>query len=398
MSRLTKPSTQMPRGKADRESIARIIRLASICHKPPRTGTLAMKLQELLGVELPVIQAPMAGFQVSALAIAVSNAGGLGSLPCALLPPEAMRKELEAIRDATSLPYNVNFFCHEPPQPDAERESTWRAALEPFFAEYGIDAASIPAGAGRIPFSAAAADILEEFEPPVVSFHFGLPDAELVARVKSWGAKVLGCATTVEEALWLEAGGADAIIAQGVEAGGHRGIFLSEDISTQPSTFALIPQIVDAVKVPVIATGGIADARGIAAAFALGAAGVQIGSAYLWCPESKISAPHRAALKSARDDSTALTSLMTGRPARGIINRVMREIEPVSDVAPEFPLAAGALAPLRAKAEAQGSGDFSPMWAGQAAALGRAMPAGQLTKTLAAEALERMGALATSKR
>jgi nitronate monooxygenase len=172
---------------------------------------------------------------------------------------------------------------------------------------------------------------------------------------------------------------------------------LSDDITTQAGTFALVPQIVDAVKVPVVAAGGITDARGIAAAFALGAAGVQVGTAYLWCPEAKISTPHRAALMSTRDDGTALTNLMTGRPARGIVNRLMREIGSISDVAPEFPLAAGALAPLRASAEAQGSGDFSPMWAGQAAALGRAMPAGELTRALAAEALQLMRTLASSK-
>jgi nitronate monooxygenase len=207
---------------------------------------------------------------------------------------------------------------------------------------------------------------------------------------------VVSSATTAAEARWLEARGVDAIIAQGNEAGGHRGIFLSNDIGAQVGTFALVPQVVDAVKVPVIAAGAVTDARAIAAAFALGAAGVQIGSAYLWCPESKISAPHRAALKSARDDGTAVTNLMTGRPARGIVNRLMRELGPISDLAPEFPLAAGALAPLRAKAEAQGSGDFSPMWAGQAAGLGRALPAAELTKLLAGEALARLQALRAS--
>jgi nitronate monooxygenase len=232
---------------------------------------------------------------------------------------------------------------------------------------------------------------VEETKPGVVSFHFGLPEPALMKRVKQAGCVTLASATTVVEAVWLAEHGVDAVIAQGYEAGGHRGMFLTENIAAQVGTFALVPQVVDAVKVPVIAAGGVMDARGIVAAFALGAAGVQIGTAYLHCPEAKISAPHRAALSSAGADGTAVTNLMTGRPARGFINRVMREIGPVSEVAPEFPLAAGALAPLRAKAEAQGSGDFSPMWAGQAAALGRAMPAGELTRRLAAEALERMG-------
>jgi nitronate monooxygenase len=205
-------------------------------------------------------------------------------------------------------------------------------------------------------------------------------------RVKAAGCCVLSTATTAAEARWLEQRGVDAVIAQGIEAGGHSGMFLDNDIAARPGLFALLPQIADAVKLPVIAAGAVSDARGIAAAFALGASGVQIGSAYLHCPESKISAPHRAALKSAGDAGTAVTNLMTGRPARGAFNRVMRELGPINPVAPEFPLAAGALTPLRAKAEAAGSGDFSPMWAGQAAALGRAMPAREVTRALAAEA------------
>jgi nitronate monooxygenase len=206
-------------------------------------------------------------------------------------------------------------------------------------------------------------------------------------RVKAVGSVTMSSATTVAEARWLEARGVDVIIAQGFEAGGHRGMFLSANLDAQVGTFALVPQIVDAVKVPVIAAGAVSDARGIAAAFMLGAAGVQIGSAYLHCPEAKISASHRAALSIAQDDATRVTNVMTGRPARGFVNRVMRDVGPISDVAPEFPLAAGALAPLRAKAEAQGSGDFTAMWAGQAASLGRAAPAGEITRQLAAEAL-----------
>jgi nitronate monooxygenase len=343
-----------------------------------------MTLQQLLGIELPIIQAPMAGVQGSALAVAVSNAGALGSLPCAMLGVDAMRKELTAIKAQTGKPFNVNFFCHTPPTPSSEREAAWRAALAPYYKQYGIDAAAIPAGPGRNPFSAEAADALREFKPAVVSFHFGLPSAELLARVKAWGPKILSSATTVEEARWLEAHGADAIIAQGLEAGGHRGIFLSEDLTTQAGTFALLPQIARAVKLPVIAAGDIANAQGVAAAIALGAAGVQIGTAYLLCPEATTSAVHRAALKSGDARHTALTNLFTGRPARGIVNRVMKELGPISAAAPAFPLATSAIAPLRAKAESQGSGDFSPLWSGQNASGCKEVPAAQLTRELAA--------------
>jgi nitronate monooxygenase len=344
-----------------------------------------MALQALFDISLPIIQAPMAGVQGSALAVAVSNAGGLGSLPCAMLPPDAMRRELAAIAAQTTKPYNVNFFCHVPPAPSAEREAAWRAALAPYYAEFGIDPAGVPAGPGRLPFSAEAADVLAEFKPPVVSFHFGLPSAELLSRVRSWGARVLSSATTVAEARWLEARGVDAVIAQGLEAGGHRGLFLSEDTSGQVGTFALVPQIARAVRVPVIAAGGIADARGVAAAMALGAAGVQVGTAYLLCPEATTSAPHRAALKSEAARVTALTNLFTGRPARGIVNRLMRELGPISAATPAFPLATAAIAPLRARAESLGSGDFSPLWAGQNTTGCKEIPAAQLTRELARE-------------
>jgi len=343
-----------------------------------------MDLRELLGIELPLIQAPMAGAQGSALALAVSNAGGLGSLPCAMLTPDALRAELAAIEAGTRKPFNVNFFCHAPPEPSAEREAAWRAALARYYAEYGIDADSMPAGPGRAPFSHAMADVLAEFKPAVVSFHFGLPSDELLARVKGWGSKILSSATTVEEARWLAGHGVDAIIAQGLEAGGHRGNFLSADLDAQLGTFALLPQVVRQVRLPVIAAGGIADAGIAAAAMALGAAGVQIGTAYLLCPEATTSAVHRAALKSGAERHTALTNLFTGRPARGIVNRLMRELGPLSNTAPEFPLATSAIAPLRAKAESQGRGDFSPLWSGQNRSGCKEVPAAQLTRELAA--------------
>lgn len=353
------------------------------------------RLTDLLGIAHPILLAPMAGAMDFELAAAVAEGGGLGSLPCAMLTADRLRAEVEKFRARTGKPINLNFFCHAPPVPSNAREDAWRERLKPYYRELAVDPAAPIPTSNRAPFDAAFCAVVEELKPAVVSFHFGLPEAELVRRVKAAGCLVMSSATTVAEARWLERRGADAVIAQGVEAGGHRGIFLSDNLAGQAGSFALIPQIADAVKVPVIAAGAVGDARGIAAAFALGAAGVQIGSAYLHCPESKISAPHRAALESVGDDGTAVTNLMTGRPARGIVNRVMREIGPINPIAPEFPLAAGALAPLRAKAEAVGSGDFSPMWSGQAAALGRAMPARELTQALAAEAqalLRRMAA------
>lgn len=345
------------------------------------------RILDLLAIELPILQAPMAGPVDAEMVIAVSQAGGMGGLPCALMSPERARTELGIIRQRTSRPININFFCHAQPKDDAAREAAWKKRLEPFYVELGLDPTSPAPRSARAPFDAEFCDIVEEFRPEVVSFHFGLPDAALLDRVKATGAKVLSSATTADEAVWLEARGCDAIIAQGAEAGGHRGIFLTDDVVNQPGTFALVPQVVDAVKLPVIAAGGIADARGIVAAFALGASAVQIGTAYLFCPEAKVPAPHMQALRSAKDDDTALTNVFTGRPARGIVNRIMREVGPMSDAAPAFPLAGGALAPLRAASEPKGSGDFMSLWSGQAARLGREMPAGELTRRLAEEAI-----------
>jgi nitronate monooxygenase len=341
------------------------------------------RLEDLLGIERPVVQAPMAGVQDSALAIAVSNAGGLGSLPCAMLTIDDMRTELAAIRAGTDRPINVNFFCHVQPEPDARREAEWRALLAPYYEEFGIDAAAISGGAARRPFSEEAADVLEEFKPEAVSFHFGLPSDRLMTRVKATGAKIIGCATTVEEARWLEDRGVDAIVAQGVEAGGHRGMFLSDDVTTQVGTFALVRQIVTAVKIPVIAAGGIADAAGVEAALALGAVASQVGTAYLLCPEATTSQVHRAALKSDGARHTALTNLFSGRSARGIVNRLMRELGAMNQSVPGFPLASTALAPLRKKAEIMGDGGFSPLWCGQNATGCAEIPAGELTRRLA---------------
>ena len=352
------------------------------------------RLLNLFKTEFPIVLAPMAGAIDADLAIAVAQGGGLGSVPCAMLSVEKAREQINIIRQRVSTPINVNFFCHTPVEADAGRAAGWRQRLAPYYRELGLDPAAPVNAANRAPFDAAMCALVEELRPEIVSFHFGLPEQALFARVKAAGCLVMSSATTVKEAIWLEENGANIIIAQGAEAGGHRGMFLTDDITEQPGTFALVPQVVDAVKVPVIAAGGIADGRGIAAAFALGAAGVQIGTAYLRCPESKVSAPARAALAQAHDNSTVITNVMTGRPARGVKNRVMGEVGPISPDAPAFPHAATALAPLKVAAEKLGRVDFSNLSAGQAVRLGREMPATELTRTLAGAALARMSKLA----
>lgn len=341
-------------------------------------------LTELLGIDLPLLQAPMAGVQGSRLAIAVCQAGALGALPCASLSPAAMREEIGSIRLATRRPFNLNFFCHPPPSPQPEREAAWRRRLAADYRAAGIDPDRIPDSPGRRPFDRDALELVLESRPAVVSFHFGLPAEELLAPLRECGCRILSSATTVEEARWLQDRGVDAVIAQGLEAGGHRGHFLSDDLSLQMGMFALLPQIVAAVDVPVIAAGGIADARGVAAAMALGAAGVQVGTAWLLCPEADTSGVHRAALKSEAAAHTALTNLFTGRPARGIANRAMREYGPLNPDVPDFPLAANACAPLRQAAEARGRGDWSPLWAGQNVRGCREAPAAELVRQLAA--------------
>jgi nitronate monooxygenase len=303
---------------------------------------------------------------------------------------EQARRELETIRRKTSRPINVNFFCHQQARADPAREMNWRRRLEAYYVQMGLNDNTVVLNSNRSPFDDTMCDLVLEFHPEVVSFHFGLPDRTPLARVRRTGAKIISSATSVDEARWLEDQGCDAIVAQGYEAGGHRGMFLTQDVSTQVGTMALVPQVVDAVRVPVIAAGGIADARGILAAFALGAAAVQIGTAYLYCPEAQISPLYRQAVQDTKDNETAITNVFTGRPARGIVNRLVREVGPMSDVAPEFSLAAAAVAPLRAKSEVAGSADFTQLWSGQAARLSRKLPAEELTKQLAAETLEKL--------
>jgi nitronate monooxygenase len=350
------------------------------------------RILDLFGIDLPILQAPMAGTSTPELAVAVSEAGGLGALACAQLNAEQARKDLAFIRQGTRRPINVNFFCHTPPAPQPERVAAWRTLLAPYYRELGLDPDAPIPETNRVPFDEAFCALMEEAKPEVVSFHFGLPAPALLARVRAIGAKIISSATTVAEARWLEERGVDAVIAMGLEAGGHRGHFLSDDLGLQMGTFALVPQVVDAVKVPVIAAGGITDARGIVAALALGASAVQIGTAYMLTPEAKVTAAHREALRTAGERHTLLTTLFTGRPARGFVNRIMRDLGAINPAAPSFPLAAGALLPLKAKAEPAGSTDFTNLWSGQAASLGKEMPAGALTRLLASEALRKLSA------
>jgi nitronate monooxygenase len=352
------------------------------------------RIIDLFKTEFPIVLAPMAGAMDAELVVAAAQGGALGSLPCALISPEKAREQINIIRQRVSAPVNMNFFCHQAVDADPKREVGWKARLALYYKELGLDPSAPVNAANRAPFNEAMCALVEELKPEVVSFHFGLPDQGLLRRVKAAGSIVMSSATTVKEAIWLEENGADVIIAQGVEAGGHRGMFLTDNIAEQPGVFALVPQVVDAVRVPVIAAGGIGDGRGIAAAFALGASGVQIGTAYLRCPESRVVALARVALAQARDDSTVITNVMTGRPARGVINRVMRELGPISPEAPAFPHAATALAPLKLAAEKLGKVDFTNVWAGQAVRMGREMPAAELTRALAGAALLRMSQLA----
>ena len=349
------------------------------------------RILDLFGIELPIVLAPMAGPGTTELVIAVSEAGGLGSLPCAQLNLEQTRDALKLIRSRTSKPFNLNFFCHSSPLPEPEREAFWRERLAPYYAELGLDLKAALGAPSRKPFDAEFCALVEQLKPPVVSFHFGLPPKTLLDRVKAVGARVIASATTVAEARWLDERGCDAIIAMGAEAGGHRGNFLSMEAARQVGTFALVPQVVDAVKVPVIAAGAVADGRGIAAAFALGASAVQIGTAYLFCPYAKVPPVHLKALESANDDDTVITNVFTGRPARGIVNRLIRDLGPITTLAPTFPLASSATGPLRTKAEAAGSPDFSILWSGQAARLSnRGLGAKELTTVLAEDALKRI--------
>jgi nitronate monooxygenase len=334
---------------------------------------MSPNLKRLLNIDLPIIQAPMAGVQDSALAAAVSNAGGLGMLPCAMLDLQQCRQELQKLQEATDRPFGVNFFAHVATQPDALSAEHWRALFAPYYQEFEVPVPDLPVKAARMPFDANMAELVEQFRPAVVSFHFGLPAPDLLALVRQTGAVILSSATTVQEAMWLEQHGVDAIIVQGVEAGGHRGMFLSDDIGTQIGTLPLLNQVVAAVRVPVIAAGGIASAEAVRAVLSMGAVAAQVGTAYLLCHEAKTSAVHRRALSSGHARHTVLTNIFTGRPARGIVNRMIRE----------FPHATFASSALRTRAESLGCEDFTPLWSGQDPSGCQEVSAAQLTRGLA---------------
>ncbi len=337
-------------------------------------------MEKLLGIEIPIIQAPMAGVQDWELAAAVAEAGGLGSIPCGMLSPGQIQAEIEAFKAHSNKPYNLNFFCHTMPVIDKNKLAAWEQTLSPYYREFGL---SPPSGSDllRRPFDATVADIIEPYAPPVISFHFGLPAPELLQRVKSWGALVLSSATTVEEGIWLEENGADIVVAQGYEAGGHRGMFLTDDLASQIGVFPLVSQLAEVLSTPLVASGGISSRKDIDAMVRLGAAGVQVGTSYLLCREAKTSAVHRQALRDQRAE-TAITNLFSGRPARGIRNRLMEDLGDVYDAAPDFPYASLALAPLRQRAESQSSSDFSPLWSGQNRSGCREISATELTKVL----------------
>ncbi len=348
------------------------------------------RLLDLLNLEIPVIQAPMAGADSIALARSVMATGALGSIACAFLNPGGVRDTAHALREGRRRPINLNFFCHTMTAPSAAAKETWKRHLSAHYDRLGLDLEVVPEGTLRLPFDEAMCDVVEEVRPEVVSFHFGLPAAALVERLKRLGIKVLSSATSVREATWLQDHGCDAVIVQGFEAGGHRAMFLERDVASQVGLFALLPQVADAVSVPLIAAGGIADGRGVVAAMALGASGVQLGTAYLLCPEANVSPLYREALRASSDTGTAITNVFSGRPARGILNSYIREAGPMSESTLAFPYAATLVAPLRAASEKSGSQQYMQMWSGQAAGIVRPMPADQFTRNLAADALRRL--------
>ncbi|RYV02765.1 2-nitropropane dioxygenase [Shewanella sp. OPT22] len=338
-----------------------------------------MNICKQLGIDIPIIQAPMAGVQDWQLAVAVSNAGGLGSIPCGMLSPEKIIEEITSFQSHSDKPYNLNFFCHEMPQLNPKQIAEWEKTLTPFFKKLEVQPPSEFSGLRR-PFDEKTLELLRPFRSPILSFHFGLPPNSLLTELKSWGTKIISSATTVEEGLWLEVNGADMVIAQGVEAGGHRAMFLTKDHSTQMGTIELTKQLLTHLSLPIISAGAITNSKQTQRHLKFGASAVQIGTTYLLCHEAKTSTVHRQALKDQTRD-TALTNLFSGRLARGMINTFMEKLGPINEKAPDFPYASNALTPLRRKAESLNSEEFSPLWSGTNRSGCQEISAYELTKT-----------------
>lgn len=357
----------------------------------PRT-----ELIDRLQIDHPLLQAPMGGESTPELAIAVGNAGGLGGLGCSYMSNDVLSDNVEQIREGTSAPFNLNFFAHPLPEADAGVYAQTRERIAPFYAELGIEEFPEPLIAPCETFNQSRLECMLDLRPAVVSFHFGLPDMEMVRALQDVGIMVISSATTVAEARWLDAAGIDAIIAQGWEAGGHRGTFhlAWEDFGV--GGMALIPQVVDAVEAPVIATGGIGDGRGIAAAMVLGASAVQLGSAFLSCPEANIPAAWRKAMRTTSDDATRLTTAFSGRPARAMNNRYIETMAQSRHRVPDYPTMYSFSDPLSEAGEEAGKTGFEFYLWGQAAALNRECPAAELMDLLIDEAQQALRSAAAA--
>lgn len=351
-------------------------------------------LMQRLALAYPIIQAPMAGGgDTPRLVAAVSNAGAIGFIGAAYLTPEQIHSAAAEVRAQTSRPFGINLFAPVPPGKPVEKPETMLARVAPFFAELGLPAPSLPKPAPSLFAEQLAAAL--DCGAACFSFTFGDLSAEAVRAIKTRKIFMIGTATTVQEALTLEKSGADALIAQGSEAGGHRGTFAGDFDSGMVGGISLVPQVVDAVRIPVIASGGIMDGRGIVAALALGASSVQMGTAFLVCQESGISEAYREAILKAHEDQTRVTRAFSGRPARGIVNRFMSEVEfdhPDDEILP-FPLQNALTRPLRTAAAKQGRAEFLSLWAGQGVRMARRQSAGELIERLAKEIDDTVGAL-----
>ncbi|MEP2640957.1 MULTISPECIES: nitronate monooxygenase family protein [Roseobacteraceae] len=333
-----------------------------------------------LGAQFPLIQSPMAGAQDESLGIAVARAGAVGSIPCAALTAQDARRSALRFQKATAGPLNLNFFCHTVPARDPTRDARWLHELRGYYADLSLPA-DYPKNAHLRPFDADMVDVVCDVKPAVVSFHFGLPDAVYIDRIRATGAKIIATATTLKEAELLAQNGCDAVIAQGKEAGGHQGVFLPTDAQNPLNTIDLVARIAGALTTPVIAAGGIADQAGIRAALAAGASGVQIGTRFLKSPEATITPLYRRILDGAEPRDTQITNVFTGRPARAFVTRLVRDLGPMNPNVQAFPYAASALGPLRGATA--GADDFAAMWAGQNWKTGTTKPARDIVLDLA---------------